>query len=407
MSKQILDMLDEETKGLVLDKKFILRVKTFSIGFMTKNLEHIRFFGDILIGANRIVWSQEDRNEFFEDTLDGLDFLTIRSELQSCEAINTKFKVSSDVTNNVIMYLVHKLSKTRGLSPALIKEGQLYLLYIMHYRFLCSLQTHYFPHLADESIARAASSTLSNQYLLKQCGSWQKWIDRRAEDIIKVPSLHSRTLSLYNDDGDIVDMINDIQGRVRQTYKYLSKVFHDVHEGNNRITSTSAMLETEDGAIVKDQSNGFVSFLRYINDTIPDSHSFIRSELVEVITSINTTMPKDSFQEALDYISDNYTSKRSKVLEPIVNELVIHALNYVTAAKLPLNDLKGVIIKLKSIYTSSRTEDVKLLEVKSSLDKELKSAVPARRHTAIPSIRTGVMLYVVLRTLTMKYYQQS
>ena len=404
MSKQILDMFNEETKALKLDKQFVLRVKKFSIGFMTKNLEHIRFFGDILIGANKIVWSQEDRNEFFEDTLDGLDFLSIRAELASCEAINTKFKVSSDVTNNTIMYLVYKLSKNTGLSPALNKEAQLYLLYIMHYRFLCSLQTHYFPHLADESISRAASSTLSNQYLLKQCGSWQKWIDRRCEEILKIPSLHSRTLTLYNDDTDVIEMINDIQGRVRQTYKYLAKVFHDVHEGNNRITSTSAMLETEDGMIVKDQSNGFVSFLRYIHDTVSDSHSFIRTELVDVIVSINTTMPKDSFVESLDYVSDNYATKRSKILEPIINELIVHALNYVTAAKLPLNDLKGVIIKLKSIYTSSRTEDVKLLEIKASLDKELKNAIPARRYTAIPSIRTGVMLYVVLRTLTMKYY---
>lgn len=398
-------VFDDELKDLVLNRSFMNNLKMFAKRFMTKNQEHIKFFGDALIGAHKLTWGVEDRNELFDDVFDMADYHSIRDNINSLKSINPAFKVSSDPMNNVVMYLVAKLHTNKQLSASENQECQALLLHVMHYRFICSLQNHYFPHQADIGVSRQAFSELSNKFDLKVQGSWQRWIDGRAQDILRKDGLHYKLITQYSsDDNDIIKMINDIQGRIRQMYKNIYAVWHKVYEEKNKIHSTSQMMEGEDGLELKDQSNGFLRYKRYIVEIVPEQASFIRRELVSVVTGMCRSMPSEAFMESLMYISDNYQTSRAKYLEPIVEETVVHALNYLVSNKIPANDLRTVLTRLSASYSSSRTEDQLLLGIKESLGKEMRLFLPNNRHSAIPSIRTGVMLYIVLRTLTMKHY---
>lgn len=404
MYKSIKDVFDDELSHLKLDKRFSNEVFKFVKSFMTRNQEHIGFFGDALIGVHRIRFENEDRVEFFDDILDA-DYHSIRDNLYSLKTINPKFKVSSDPMNNTIMYLVHKLNKNKLMSPADNKDLQRYLVHLMHYRWICSLQTHYFPHQASPEIARAAFSALSNKFDLKTAGSWQKWIELRTEDILRSDGLHAVTIDKYTDDEAIVKMLNDMQGRIRGMYRNVAEVFHREYEGANRINSTSALMEGNDGEkVLKDQSNDFIAYRRYIAQTIPEPSSFIKKELVGIIESMRPNMPEDAFEQSLDYLSDNFQIRRNKQLEPLIDEIMLHALNFFADNKIRLNDLKQALNRLSSIYSASGTQDAALLAIKEKMGKELTYAIPSRKHSAIPSVRTGVMLYIVLRAITMKHY---
>lgn len=121
-------------------------------------------------------------------------------------------------------------------------------------------------------------------------------------------------------------------------------------------------------------------------------------------------MPAQMFRSTLSWISDTYGkgSEGKLEIDEIVAKLMNHLLSYLYLNRNTMknkSDISGLLSKMKGVYTSSRTTEETLLEIRDDMEGIVRRATKVKSGSAIAATRTGVMLYIVLRAFTMKHYQ--
>jgi hypothetical protein len=153
----------------------------------------------------------------------------------------------------------------------------------------------------------------------------------------------------------------------------------------------------------RDQSD----YIHYIKSVVNDTPTFIRSELLEIIYELMHTMTPEHLDMALTYVSNNFGRGGDKRVEKLVEELIYHVFRYLSETEglmASKGNLGELLIKLKNIYSASRMSDVQLIEIKELGSKIISDSVNTRNEAAQASVRTGMFLYIVLRTFSRSYY---
>lgn len=406
MATTLKQLFDDACGDLVIDKTTIERIYLFAQGFLTKNPDHMKFFGGSLIGVNPVRWVDTETDHWFEEII-GMDDIDAQKKIYEVPGIESNWNVASNVLNLSMVYMVYRIYNTPGLDPLVKESAMINVLELLQYRFISSLMYHYFPHPADKATAQTAYSLLTKKYGLKLYGSWSRYITRRAEDIISPGSIHKKAYTEFKDTKAIVYMLNDIQGRVRSVVKNISAVFYMVKESNQLITSSSMVGNDEEGTYLKDKRSALIAYKQYIVSIIPDENSFVRSELVSIILKKMHTAKGKVFTDALRFLAGHYGEHSRRYLETLVDETLLHAFDYMAKRRIKTNDLPTVIDKLKTLYTASRTADPSVLLIRSLGDDLVVEALPGSDKGERPVVapeRTAVLLYIVLRTLASKHY---
>ena len=89
---------------------------------------------------------------------------------------------------------------------------------------------------------------------------------------------------------------------------------------------------------------------------------------------------------------------------------MIHAFNYLQGNKVLLRntaDMSTLLTKLKGTYMSSRNTDAELKQLRNNFEKIAKLATDNKNSTVISSVRTGTMLYLVIRAISMRHYANN
>jgi hypothetical protein len=68
------------------------------------------------------------------------------------------------------------------------------------------------------------------------------------------------------------------------------------------------------------------------------------------------------------------------------------------------NDLAGLVSNMRGVYMSSRSTDRDLLEIRKLAEKVVAKATGLKNDNIIASVRTGLLLYLVLRAYTLHHY---
>jgi hypothetical protein len=316
--------------------------------------------------------------------------------------------VSSDIFNISCAWLIHAIENSRYLSKEEIEEGKIRVCLYMLYRFITSLISHYYRYPADREVAQATYEMLSYKYILKQQGSWGRTLRFIAENSVSTKGIHANCIKKMDLDYDIIRMLNDIQGRIRNTIKNITSEFHKVHSQGIRITSNnSTSIETDGEMVLKDKSKSLSNYTRYIKSVVADKNSFVKQELVDIVCNMMHTMPEKLFKEALEWTSTNYSHLNDNSIEKAIDMVMDHAFDYLSNHKNLLHhkaDIGELISKLRGSYMSSRASDVGLMQAKDATKKLISIAVKTKNDNILSSIRTGWMIYVVLRAITMKHY---
>ena len=63
----IRDVFENECKNLKIDMRLAKAIQRYAMGFVTKNDEHIQFFGSILIGVHKVRFTDDDRLPLYRD----------------------------------------------------------------------------------------------------------------------------------------------------------------------------------------------------------------------------------------------------------------------------------------------------------------------------------------------------
>lgn len=396
----ILAVFDKHLSDLKLDSKWVKDLRAHTNNFMTKNENHVKFFGSHFLGVYPMRWLEQDRQAWFDDILQ-VDEVGLEDDLHALPAINTDWVVSSNTFNLSTLYMLHALHRSK-LSQADKTNAQVNVLLNLHFKFLTSLLSHRFRFASDRETEMSAFADLTKRYALKQYGSWIKLLHARCEDIIK--GIHRNTIANFRDDQAIVAMINDIQSRLRDMVNRLTSEIHNAIASNAKITSVSNVIEVDGAAIVKDQARELSRYKRYIHTVISDERGWVRPELVSEVARLMPTLSPQRFVVTLKYMSECYGTKVMPWLPEFLDEVLIHAFDYISTNRIRSNDLETIVKRLRAIYMASRTSDPSMLKIKEMAAAIVNSHGKERSPALAASERTSIILYVLIRALSEAHY---
>lgn len=409
-SRSVLEVFDSECSKLVIDHKLALKVLKYQTAFVNKNEEHIRFFGGHTIGVQVVRFTDADRDEWFNDILN-VDEAPLDERLIALPDINPEFHVSSDTMNLSCVWLAHKFFTAKNIGERERYEAAVAVLLVLQYKYLTSRLYRHFPFPADPQTAEAAYEALNMKFAIRRFGTWSAVLRNRCEDILSKQSIHRQTVDKMDNDKDVVDMLNDTQSRIRDMLKNIYNVFIRIHTEGVRIHSINSSVMHDGESVLRDRTRAVSDRLYYLQSVIADKHSFIKVELVKVINHLMAaTMPARLFEETLGWMSDNYNHVGSEMVDEVLNEVLVHAVEVFNQNRGVLansHDLAGMLSKLRGVYMSSRSTDPSLMALREKTEKMASMATGSKSASTLASVRTGVLLYLVLRAFTMRHYTNA
>jgi hypothetical protein len=409
MDKNIQSVFADECGHLEIDAKFVKRLHAYQVSFVNKNDDHIKFFGGNLLGVETVRFLDQDRDRWFDEILE-VDDGPLEERLLALPMVNSEFHVSSDTMNLSCVWLAHAIFTSKKLSDEQRHEALIDVMLVLQYKFFTSRYYRHFRYPADRATAEATYAQLSYKFDIKTYGSWSALFRARAEDIVAKTSIHYRTITHMDDDRKVIYMLNDTQGRIRDMLKNIYDVFLRVHQQGIRISSTSSVIEHDGVEVLKDKSRNLLAYGRYINSIISDRNSFMREELMVIVEKLMHTMPPKLFRETLEWMSHNYRQRGANDIEETLNETLVHSFDYFSdnrEAVRDTHDLPGLLARLRGVYMSSRSTDPVLFALREKVEGIVKKATGNKNTSVIASVRTGVLLYVVLRAMTMTHYTKG
>lgn len=393
-------IFDEECSHLKIDAALIRRINDFQVAFVNKNEDHMTFFGGNLTGVKPIRFTSTDKTKWFTDVIMA-DDITLEERLLLLPTINENFHISSDVFNLSVVWVMHFIFNSHLLSDKQKEQGMMDAALSLNYKFLTSLLYQYFKYDADPGIAAATYAQLSYKFALKQHGNWYSTLRFRSESLIGHSSIHYNTFKKFNNDVQIVYCLNDTQGRIRDMLKNIYREFMKVHGAGKKIVSTSSTVEFDGEEILKDKTKSLVSYNRYIRSIISDQNSLLKDDLLVLINNVQHTMPPKLLVKTLIWVSANYRHTGAPEIERFLDLTLTHSFAYMAGHQNTVkenNDLASFMASLRGVYMSSRSTDVELLEVRKIAEEIVVKATGTKNDSVIASVRTGLLLYIVLRS---------
>lgn len=406
VSVSLKDIFESHVGGFEADKALFKKICVLEAGFVNKRQEHIEFFGGTLTGVHRVYFLQEDRDKLMIEIL-GIDEDAIRDQIVELPDINKDWKVSTDSFNHACIWLMHKFSHSKHLSENERTEAQIRIAMYLNYRFLTSIMNNMFRYPANPDTARATYEQMSMKFTLKATGSWGAAIRYRAEALVSRSSIWRNAIDRYDNDYEIVKLLNDVQGAIKSMMIFIYGLFIQVHNQGNKIATSSSVIETDGEMNLRDRTKNISTYVDYIGSVIPDTHSFIRKELVDIVLDVVPTVPQNYFSQFLNWFSANYNHSASKDLENLVELIMEHSFEYLSKNNNLLKhkeDIASILIKLRGTYTSSRATDQKLMTIKKVTEDLIFKVTKSRNSAGVASVRTAFCLYLLIRAYTKKHY---
>lgn len=402
------DVFEANAPDLEFDKHLAEKIHRYKQGFINRNKEHAAFFGGNLLGVNVVRFVDADRDNWFDNIIQADEEL-LRVYLHALPGINPEWHISSNVMNLSCVYLVHKFFHS-ALPAAAKKQAMIDTLLVLQFKFISSILYRFFQFPAPREVAEATYAAMTMKFILKEKGSWLNLLLHRCEEILSRSSPHYSAISSMNNDKEVVDMLNAIHGALKGYVKNMREVMERVRLVGGKVASVSAATSVNGEEILKDKTRGPVVYTNYLKSILSDKNSFIREELLMVITKIMPSAKYTHLRSALEHISQNYFRADHAKIEKIVNLSMVHAFAYLADNRVALRsnvDLPGMLVRLKGAYTSSRSNDPDLMELRSLVESVIRPAVDSRTEAVVASVRTGVLLYMVARAYTMGYYSNN
>lgn len=404
---QIKGVFDKVCSHLKFDITLARKVVEFQTAFVNKNEDHVAFFGGVLTGVEVVRFTSLDMNHFFSDVLK-INELELEDELHALKSVEAHRNVSGDVFNHSCLWLVHKFL-TSNLPDKDAKRAALSSALLLNYRYLTSLLSWYFKFPANPEDAQAAYSRLTKKSAIKQYGSWHALLEARCQDFFPPSGLHQKTVMSYEDDYAIIYALNDSQGRIRSMMKHLMGELIAAKHAGARVRAVSSTVELDGEGFLRDKARGMGTYSQYLFNILADEHTFVKQEIVGILSEALHTAPPHFVTECLVWMSKNYKTSKGKDIDPLITEVLIHSFNYLEGNRNIMREtvgMDGFIMRLKGVYMSSLSTDPRLARIRLLSDNIVAAATTSRNQATHAALRTAIMLYIVVRAFSMNHYSK-
>lgn len=405
MNKSLKAICDEHFSRVKFDNQFKNNVELFIRRFAAKNDDHVNFLGGNLIGVYPLRWNYTDGDTWWDDIF-GVVEEGFKQDLLRHPEIKANRVVSSDALNHAMVYAIHRVHHSPHISDK-DKEGlKARIMLAMNLKFLSSLMAHYFRYPADKGIAEKTFNRLSKRYDLKVLGSWQKMLIERSKDFIAVKGRYYKSYVDYTDDIEIIKMINDAQGRIRETVKDITTVYHKCLAEDAKVLSSSSSVEIDGTVMLKDIQRKASIFNRYIKSTVTAKDSFVKEPLLQIVYRAVPSLEPDMFDRILETFVTAYNNPSTyRIVDDIINDVLTFSFDFIKANEIPETDISAIIYRLKHVYMSGRVTDEMLIKARNHFDKLVVLVDRKLKGTPLVPERCALFLYIMIRTLTMNYYK--
>lgn len=398
----IKDILKDVMSHVKIDQSLIRDIDYLINAYLNKNEEHVSFFGSNLTGVTRIVYSNDDRNAWAIEIID-VDEIEIKSRVKKLPHIGSDWVRGTDGVNLSLIYTMHLIHHST-LSNQVKRQSIINCLIILQAKFLSSLLYGYFKHPVSEKLALAVYDALSRKFYIKKYGTWLAILHARAEYIYDHD--HRNTIITFETDERIQYMITDVQTRIKSMILNIYDVTMKLNAKGVGVGSKSMMVKMEDSLEIRSIERDYDNYRNYLSQVIQEPRAFIKEEIVDIVSDSITTMPKKLLYDMLLVVSDVAQTNDVKFNEQIDN-IMIYTFDYFREHKRSIKDLSNLgvlVITLKSLFTASKTNSNTVIKLREYFDKLVKNNIKSSNPATISGLRTGIVLYVVLRTLTKNFY---
>lgn len=377
------------------DNVLLNNIKMFRCGWAQKNDEHISYLGNSLIGSYRIIFSKLDESMYFEQIL-GMNFKDVEQELWKINGIDKNMKTISNCFYLTSVYLMHLFTNSKYLSEKARLDGVKEVFYIMSYKMLSSLNTHYFKYTITEAEANAVNERMTLKFLVKRFDNWQNVIDYKSLDVLP-KGIHQHRVRDMATAEDATRIISDIQTKYRDMYKNHFAIMLEVKEANEKIVSSSLITKTEDGEGIKDLVSRPDNYIHYLKSIINVPNSFIMHDLVYIIVSVFKSIDEQQLFTFLQILSEEEIPEKDWIIETSI----ISSLEYLTTKKKTKDFIKylyEILLILKSYYSSSNTKNQNNKKLKNILQKLVKKHIRRINNSMCNKLVIAVIVYLFLRS---------
>ena len=401
----LLDVFDYHFRSVKFDNKLAQKIYTYERNFVNKNSQHVEFFNGNLLGVNKVVFTPTDYAVWFDEVLE-VDDTELTNDIGRLDSINTKWEVGSDVFYITCVMLCGYFYRS-NLSVRVKHDAMRNVLMIMQYKMITSVLANSFKHLASVEDMEAVKEAMSKKFHIKKLGSWYNVFKNRADEFLfSNASIHKNTIDNSRPDDRVVYVVTDTKTRINSIVKNHWELLVEIKAKDKKIADSKIYFQSEDGMELSDLRRDVSVYRTYIHSIIGIADSFIKEELVDILAKIMPKWSNNLFIKILNDFSNAYSEDHD--LQNLVNEILTHALDYMYD-KIHLThnsniDYPFILYKLKGIYQSSIAPDPRLHKVRNEVTEFI---VKRNKHSSdalVSSMRTGFLLYIILRTLTRRHY---
>lgn len=405
MSYQTLkELFDTELSSINFNTKLVRDINLFQVSFTVRNQDHAEFFGGHLTGCHVLRYTNMDFAKWFE-------FFDINDQkltklMHQVPSVNPTFKITSDLFNVVNIYLTHRFL-TSDLPDKLKIQAATDCLLVTQYRTISAIITQRFIYPADKNVAQKTFERLSNRFLLKKLGTWQKLFEYRAKELLTKESIHFRALMHFNNDTEILYAVSDMHNRISDAIKNIYGEHMKAHAAGDKITSAGGTGSNLNGEMeFKDKHVREADMVDYVVDVLGERNNFVRRELMDVVLNSMKNVQEQLLLQSLTWLTDNALSNHRKDILHYIEDIFRYSLAYLSDEGRPSNpnDIAQVITNLRGSLMSSRSTDETLLSMRTDGAHLVRIATHKQNEQLVASIRTATILYIFLRGYLKSYF---
>lgn len=341
-SGSIKGVLDELFKDIVFDSTLINRIATNNIDFITTNDDIRDMMGGKLIGCYDFTYTHYHKALFYTNVFD-MEYDDVRDAIKKITTIPSTFKISRDDINLTCFYVVHRFMKSNKLSKQEKDRGCIEILNYFGYRCLVNISSDYWQYPIDVGKATTLSESLSRSFYITEFKNWNEYVHKRSEVYMK--GNYVKNIIELTNDKKIPNSINDLFNRYKDTIKKIYAEFDRLESDNIIQTSRNVVTDLEGRDVLLDRMNDPRSYVDKVLNAMVSNDMFIRRDIVEVSSTIVTSISQDQLSECLDLILKYSNSRGNKLKEVqlFITDFITDMLSYLQERKMFINNNANVV----------------------------------------------------------------
>lgn len=374
-----------------------------------------------MIGVYPIVFTISDREALFnifhvnEHAIDKA-LKSIKIDSNGIVKNITEFKVKSDSFNLLSIWLIHM-----GLTTIKNKKDkEMFCVNVakyLHYKYFTSLINHFFIHGANEATMLAVITNLSKKFDIIINETWKKDIDITCRNLISEHSKHYNAFMVPIDDYKFTYILSDTQTSIRSKITNIAEIYYDYHKSGKHVKVQSSMNSDSEGEkFIIQKISTFDTMLTSILVDLTNVNIFIEMSVVNQVASQFSNISPDMLRKILDYIvrkaslqassgqsEDRVETGNKEIIyvgiKALFEKLIISSFRIVRLNDIPLTSKALIWNSIKNIYSSSRTSNEDVGDIKNSIMMIIEESQITPRESTKSSLRLAIIMYVIYKCL--------